>query len=165
MKWKPLQEAALPPLDQRDPTVRANVIAQMARDGLNEADALAKIEKYETDCEYWRNDLYQVQLRRFHNEIWDCEMVHLNIRRIDGAAIFDWRHRQLIKNQLVGAECEAFEIYPAESRLVDTSNKYHLWCFTDPAARIPVAIDDGSRDVIEGEVRSPAGHRQRRIMR
>jgi len=28
---------------------------------------------------------------------------------------------------IVGEEHEAFEVYPAESRLVDTANQYHLW--------------------------------------
>ena len=95
-------------------------------------------------------------------EFGNAEMVHLNIRRIDGAAIFDWRHRQFIKNELVGPECEAFEVYPAESRLVDTSNKYHLWAFTDPEIRLPVGIsEDDQRDVVEHEVKGPAGLRQR----
>jgi hypothetical protein len=40
----------------------------------------------------------------------------------------DWRHLPAIKNQLVGPEVEAIELYPAESRLVDTSNLRHLWC-------------------------------------
>ena len=75
--------------------------------------------------------------------------------------MFDWRHRQLIKNQLLGEECEAVEIYPAESRLNDTSNKYHLWGFTDPNIRLPFGMQ--KRDVVDEEVRLPAGHRQRRI--
>lgn len=71
----------------------------------------------------WINDLYQVARREFQSG-----SIHLNIRRRDGRPIFrDWRHFQEIKNQLAGPEREAMEIYPAESRLVDTSNKYHLW--------------------------------------
>jgi hypothetical protein len=31
-------------------------------------------------------------------------------------------------------------IYPAESRLSDTSNKYHLWCFADPTHRLPFGL-------------------------
>jgi hypothetical protein len=57
--------------------------------------------------------------------------VHLSIRRNDREAIHDWRDLQRIKNELVGPETEAVEIYPAESRMVDTSNQYHLWCFTN----------------------------------
>lgn len=39
----------------------------------------------------------------------------------------DWREFQRVKNEVCGAEREAVELYPAESRLVDTANEYHLW--------------------------------------
>jgi hypothetical protein len=163
-KWKPLQPAELPPLDLNDPVHRYFIEQQMADGNCSREHAIKKLLAYEADCRYWRNDLYQVQVRYFHNEAFKSDMVHINIRRLDGAAIFDWRHRQLIKNQLVGPECEAFEIYPAESRLVDTSNKYHLWAFIDPTIRLPVGIDgEQGRDVITSEVRFPAGARQRGI--
>lgn len=35
---------------------------------------------------------------------------------------------RLPNNELVGEEVEAVELYPAESRLVDGSNQFHLWC-------------------------------------
>ena len=41
-------------------------------------------------------------------------------------SIHDWRELQQIKNAICGEEIEAVELYPA-SRLVDTSNQYHLW--------------------------------------
>ena len=56
-------------------------------------------------------------------------MIHLSIRNADRSARHDWRDFQRIKNQLAGPEWEAVEIYPAESRLVDAANQYHLWCF------------------------------------
>lgn len=34
---------------------------------------------------------------------------------------------QRIKNELLGDEYEACELYPAESRLVDGANQFHLW--------------------------------------
>lgn len=55
------------------------------------------------------------------------EMVHLSIKRNDRRVIHDWRDLQRIKNELFGPEEEMVEIYPAESRLVDTANQYHLW--------------------------------------
>jgi hypothetical protein len=36
---------------------------------------------------------------------------------------------QRIKNEILGPEEEAMELYPTESRLMDTANQYHLWCF------------------------------------
>lgn len=63
-------------------------------------------------------------------------MVRLSIRREDRGPLHDWRHLQWIKNDLVGQQCEALEIYPAEERLVDTANQLWLWAFTDPTFRI-----------------------------
>jgi hypothetical protein len=158
-KWKPLEEALI---DRSRPHTERTIALQMAADGSTREQAIAKLERYEDASRYWLNDLYQVQTRRFICEEWGGkEMMHINIRRRDGAAIFDWRHRQLIKNQLLGAECEAIELYPADSRMVDTSNKYHLWGFTDPAIRFPFGFDQ--RDVVTEEVRSPSGERQRRM--
>jgi hypothetical protein len=57
------------------------------------------------------------------------EWVHLSIKDHDRSARHDWRDLQRIKNELVGEEFEAIEIYPAESRLVDTCNQYHLYVF------------------------------------
>jgi hypothetical protein len=56
----------------------------------------------------------------------------LSVKTHDRAPVHDWRDFQRIKNELVGPEAEAVELYPAESRLVDTSNQFHLWCFEPP---------------------------------
>jgi len=73
--------------------------------------------------EVWANDLYTVLVRRGGPN----QVTHLSLRRNDRRAVTDWRHKQYIKNQLCGPEREGIEIYPAESRLVDTSNQFHLW--------------------------------------
>ena len=77
------------------------------------------------DC--YKNGTYTV-FRRVINE----NAVHLSIRRNDREPCKDWRDFQRIKNELCGAEWEAVELYPAESRLVDSSNQYHLWCSAMP---------------------------------
>jgi len=41
-------------------------------------------------------------------------------------------------------QCEAFELYPAESRLLDPSNYYTLWCFPG-LKRIKVGMDEPRR--------------------
>lgn len=105
-----------------------------AKLGVSPDEARAQIEKHRDACETWVNEIYQVTKTVSADE----SMAQINIRRRDGKPIFrDWRHFQAIKNQLCGAECEGVEIYPAESRLVDTSNKYHLWVILDPAYRFP----------------------------
>ena len=79
--------------------------------------------------EQWANDLYVV-----HKRVMDADengtprAIHLSIRRQDREPCHDWRDFQRIKNQLAGPEWEGLEIYPAESRLVDMANQYHLWC-------------------------------------
>ena len=70
----------------------------------------------------WLNDKYQVNVTEIENGI-----TWLSIKRLDKECIHDWRELQTIKNMLTDPEREALEIYPAESRLVDTSNQFHLW--------------------------------------
>ena len=57
------------------------------------------------------------------------KMIYLSIKRLDKKSIHDWRDLQEIKNQLTSPEQEAVEIYPAESRKVDTANQYHLFVY------------------------------------
>jgi len=85
------------------------------------------------------NDKYQV-IKRQHTARDGQEFVHLSIKRIDREPIHDWRDLQSIKNQIVGKENEAVEIYPAESRLVDTANQYHLWVDNDSKYRFPMGF-------------------------
>ncbi len=83
------------------------------------------------------NNRYQVAVRRLPPREGCPSLIHLSIKRRDKAPIHDWRDLQRIKNELVGPAHEAVELYPAESRLVDSSNQYHLWCSADPAFRFP----------------------------
>lgn len=87
----------------------------------------------------FKNDTYQVAVFMADK---NGDVIHLSIKRIDRQPIHDWRELQEIKNMIVDPECEAFEIYPAESRLVDAANQYHLWCYTDPKFRIPFGFKD-----------------------
>lgn len=89
------------------------------------------------------NNRYLVLVRRAKDVEPMGLVVHLSIRRLDRGAARDWRDFQRIKNELVGVETEAVEVYPAESRLVDAANQYHLWCF--PKYRLPFGFDE--RDV------------------
>lgn len=84
--------------------------------------------------EIWINDIYQVNVLRgkdcdqyVHSKLLKGKCDYLTIKRLDKKAVHDWRHFQIIKNELCGDEREAVEIYPGETRLVDTANQYHLW--------------------------------------
>ena len=76
--------------------------------------------------EVFVNSRYQVAIFEVQESPIDCRCVHVSIKRIDGAACRDWRDFQRIKNELIGPEAEAVELYPAESRCVDGANQYHL---------------------------------------
>lgn len=89
---------------------------------------------YLSDC-----GTYQVAVREADNGF-GATMVAISIRRVDREPVTDWRDMQAIKNAVVGEECEAIEIYPAESRLVDTANQRLLWAFVDPSVRLPVGF-------------------------
>jgi len=107
-------------------------------------EAYAAIEKhlrFAASRPVFKNEVYQVSLFD------DGEIIHLSIKRNDREPIHDWRDLQEIKNQLVGPANEAIEIYPAESRRVDSANQYHLWVFKDPTYRIPIGF--GTRLVSE----------------
>jgi len=87
----------------------------------------------------WRafyNGKYQVQIRQM--EDWDGDpIVCLAIRREDRKPIMDWRDLQWIKNQLLGPEVEMVQLFPAESRLIDTANQYYLYGYLHPGFRFP----------------------------
>ena len=77
-----------------------------------------------------RNSRYEVLIRDIGNGPLG-RIKQLSIKTLDKAARHDWRDFQRIKNELIGPQYEAIEIYPAEDRLVDTSNQYWLWVFLD----------------------------------
>ena len=78
------------------------------------------------------SSLYQVNVEDVDTPM--GKVTWLSIKRRDKAAFHDWRELQCIKNAICGPEREACELYPAESRLVDTSNQYHLWVLPEGMA-------------------------------
>jgi hypothetical protein len=122
------------------------------------AEALNVAPEVITRDQMWRNDLYQATVRKLPDAPGRPAMAHLSIRRFDRAAVHDWRHFQMIKNDIFGPEAEAAEVYPAESRLVDQANQYHLWVITEPGVGLPFGF--GAREVSENVADVP-GARQR----
>lgn len=83
------------------------------------------------------------------------KIVHLSIKRIDRSAKHDWRDMQRIKNEIGlvsgiydGPKCEGVELYPAEERLVDGANQFHIWIVADSRFRFPFGFNE--RVVCEG---------------
>lgn len=115
-------------------------------------------------CRVWLNSRYQVEVTIIEPQDgmdWP-PLTWLSIKRLDKATIHDWRDLQRIKNELCGPESEAVELYPSESRLVDTSNQYHLWVLP-PGKQWPFGY--GERLIIktttEEDVDLPGKARQR----
>lgn len=101
-----------------------------------------KMYNEHVNCTIWTNETYQVNHYAgkqanfiIHlNEIdknYKDKIDYLSIKRRDKKAIHDWRDLQEIKNFVVGSEREAVELYPKESRLVDSANQYHLFVFPE----------------------------------
>ena len=89
---------------------------------------------------YFQNSRYHVGVKRLRLQLFQIRpqvVYRLAIVNFDESARHDWRDFQRIKNELVGPEAEAFEIYPAESRLLDPSNCFFLWVLPR-GDRIPV---------------------------
>ena len=127
------------------PNHRDKLLADLKASGYSPDQLEEKIDKIledELKAEIWLNDKYQVEVRRGIKPEGFPEVIWLSIKRRDKEAIHDWRDLQEIKNMLVGPEHEGFEIYPAESRLVDSANQYHLWVLADPKLRVPVGFDE-----------------------
>jgi len=147
---KPFFKAVIPPEEMaaniesfvRDWTANKGDVRKLCPEVTTAEEARARItatmEDMNRNERVWLNDKYQVTIRDVGrpDENWP-EMWHLSIKRLDRQPLHDWRELQQIKNELVGPENEGCEVYPAESRLVDTSNQYHQWVFKDPAAKWP----------------------------
>jgi hypothetical protein len=97
--------------------------------------------------EVYMNDVYMVHVETVESE-WG-KLIWLSIKRLDKESIHDWRDLQEIKNQLVGPENEGVELYPAESRRVDTANQYHLFVLADSEVRFPFGYTE--RSVMDGD--------------
>ena len=81
--------------------------------------------------------------------------LHLSIRRNDRQVIDDWREKQRIKNEVVGPENEGVELFPAESRLRDGANQFHLFVLAESGISFPFGyrgrvVSEGLNIKIEG---------------
>lgn len=83
--------------------------------------------------EVYVNNIYQVRVYRgseaddlVHIEQLKGKCTWLSMKRKDKRPMNNWQDMQTIKNRLVGTECDAFQIFPAESRMINTANQYHL---------------------------------------
>jgi hypothetical protein len=85
--------------------------------------------------------------------------VTLSIKRKDRQAECDWRIFMRIKNELVGEDREAFQLFPSMGRVVDTANQYFLFVipkgFVIAAGQIEQEVSDSERAATIGAVQRP----------
>ena len=74
----------------------------------------------------WVNQVYSVQVFD-HLSSWGV-ITHLLVRPHDMQPVHRWSDLQRIKDDLVGVDRVAVEVYPAAKDMVDVANIYHLWC-------------------------------------
>jgi len=142
-KWEPFQEAYVP-------EETWNKHAELLRKTTEMTEKeIQKFIRRERAGKVYKNNLYQVVI--FEATVGEefPEMLHLSIKRLDRHPVRDWRHFQRIKNEILGEEYEAVELYPKESRLVDAANQFHLWALKNPELIFPFGfferlVDDGS---------------------
>lgn len=90
--------------------------------------------------ESWVNAIYVVMVSLpVYNSVFG-HVTQLLVQRRDAKPVRDWAHMQRIKSQLCGKERIGFEVYPAESGVVDSQNMYHIWVLP-PGACLGVSID------------------------
>lgn len=76
---------------------------------------------------WWRNSFYTVFRKELQPEEGIEGPVRLSIRRNDGKAIREWKHLQRVKNEVVGEEREAAEIFPPQSMVSSMDHEHHLF--------------------------------------
>ena len=122
------------------PKVKVFLAEAMLQYNITRAQAKEQYNRL-LDDKVFLNNLYQVNISDHPpwNEM-GTPMIHISIKRLDKGHAKDWRHFQQIKNELVGPNHEAFELYPNEDRLVDAANQFHLWCFALPDVGMPIGF-------------------------
>jgi hypothetical protein len=163
--WTPFQRAHIPKMGLLEGLDYVEDVAQ-AFDVQPEV-ARQVVDDIQRHDDVWMNSRYQVNIRRDRavdgqedgpRAGWP-EMIHLSIKRRDKQPMGPERYRDfmLIKDELVGPEHEAVELYPRRSRETDTANQYHLWVLARSDISFPFGFREG-RHV--NDITSRSGARQ-----
>jgi hypothetical protein len=131
--------------------------------GMTRIEAKAQYDRLNR-LEWWGNEIYSIRVDRdtdLHAMGAEIRMVHISFHRRDQAPATDWRDMQAIKNATVGEDADAISLNPAESRVVDTANEFHLWApferDSGKPVRVPIGWQVGLRceKPYEGSVQRP----------
>jgi len=126
-------------------------LQKLSRQGFNEwemrvtpEEAMVRYKRHEGNFRYegYLNNRYSVQIS---DEATDWGLVvHLWIQRHDGDMVRSWADMQRIKNELVGPQRVAVEVFPPVNELVDQANIAHLWVMPEGFV-LPFSLKAGSR--------------------
>lgn len=93
-------------------------------------------ERKSSNAKMYKNGLYRVTVYEGEEademnqvEEFKGRCTYLSIRREDNEPKTSWTDFQQIKNELTDPRREAIEIYPAQARVFDAANQYHLLVF------------------------------------
>lgn len=97
---------------------------------------------YVTETSWFENSRYTVGVHGVPSGDRCPALWHLVIQRHDLQPPGAERYRDFmrIRDELIGAEHEALEMYPARSREVDTGNIYHLWVLQSASEAFPIGF-------------------------
>jgi hypothetical protein len=84
--------------------------------------------------ETWGNDRYTVSVHLLDGD--RDGFVEFAVHNHNRTPHVPWRHLQQIKNEVLGPDREAVQLFPAEDRLVDTANEY--WLYVYPVGKAPM---------------------------
>jgi hypothetical protein len=70
---------------------------------------------------YIVNDFYRILVAR------TGKYIHIRIRRLDDKPITSFQDMQDIKNEFIGRESAAIQIFPKESDYINNTNSYHIF--------------------------------------
>lgn len=113
----------------------------------------------EAQCEAtFVNSRYQVFVSPVKRILGWPPMYYLSFKTHSRRAVIPWRDKQRIKNEICGTKSEAVELFPAEERLMDTSNQYHLFVIHPDCEGFP--FGQVNRDIMEPEEAEATGARQ-----
>ena len=84
--------------------------------------------------ETWGNDRYPVSVHLLDGD--RDGFVELAVHNHNRTPHVPWRHLQQIKNEVLGPDREAVQLFPAEDRLVATANEY--WLYVYPVGKAPM---------------------------
>jgi hypothetical protein len=84
--------------------------------------------------ETWGNNRYTVNIHFLDGD--RDGFVELAVHNHNRTPHVPWRHLQQIKDEVMGPDREAVQLFPADDRLVDTANEY--WLYVYPVGKAPM---------------------------